>query len=804
MEQIIYIENNDKKTAAHEIKRAYVNKLGAEICKKYLAQEDIDVSGIYSLHDIDKMLEKFDVADVILKNIHIDVRVVYDENLIFVPKSHFEWGLVPDVYFVLLMNDTSCMKFLGFFEPRLINKNNQNSDYYFIEKEKLSSPVDLKQYIKDFKGDYTEKLSDDELEKCEFLAVSFNDDDISDYDEKYLIKMLVKSAELRKVLTEFGNFEKIAIHTAASDVLDNITEVCTEAGIGAELPDMDEFSVFNASDVELADNLTSALPQDEIFSDEVDEEPAILEPDETFDGEISGEENALTDEKSDYIDEIFSDIDYEREVGDDDVMEDFTQGDENLSQDTIPDDISNETTDEITDEVTDEIVDEIPDEIDLENIGDSPLETIDENIDLNETLDLENIDAAGDLAIPDETFEQNLENFDEVEQVVDDTENQDDEQNLESFDEVEQVVDDTENKEVEQDLESFAEVEQVVDDTENQEVEQNLESFAEVEQVVDDTENQDVEQNLENFDEIQVIEPDEKQETQENFDTENIENTKNISFDDIMLGNAVQEISQETSKEIFEDESAVSYENSQEISNENMIEGEIQIDINEPKEEKDLKVLYNKTDDILTNKEIYLKPQELGKKAILAASVIIAALVSLLIFAALHKTENKAEQPANVLEKNIPQTEEQPVPELPEVLPPTQETVAAVQKPAQNPAQNPTPYTDVKKLGWAVPDYLSYNDAFKNYLQTAGKSLRLTLSSDLLLATEYAYSQEIDVDITLTKEGSLQSAKIQKSSGSKQIDDIVLQTVNETLKVVKAPAGLIVGDTAQMILKIYL
>ena len=117
-------------------------------------------------------------------------------------------------------------------------------------------------------------------------------------------------------------------------------------------------------------------------------------------------------------------------------------------------------------------------------------------------------------------------------------------------------------------------------------------------------------------------------------------------------------------------------------------------------------------------------------------------------------------------------------------------------KPKTNPIE--TPYLEVQKLTWSVPDYLSYNDQFKRYLQTAGKSLKLTLSSDLLLATEYAYSPEMSVDIILAKEGTFKDAKIGLSSGSSQIDGIVLRTVKDTLKVVKPASGEIPTDNFKL------
>lgn len=120
-----------------------------------------------------------------------------------------------------------------------------------------------------------------------------------------------------------------------------------------------------------------------------------------------------------------------------------------------------------------------------------------------------------------------------------------------------------------------------------------------------------------------------------------------------------------------------------------------------------------------------------------------------------------------------------------------QEQAAPASASAQQkkPSTTPVPYISVKSLTWEVPDYLSYSDKVKRYLQTAGKSIRLSLSSDLLLATEYAYSNQVKVELKLKNDGTVENIQITKSSGSNQINDIVLRTVKETMKVVKPAPG---------------
>ena len=219
-ETLIYVEEENKIEAEFMSRsfvnptvknRAYVNALGAELVMKYLAAEGVDVSDLHNLHSISKILEKVDISDIMLPNIHIDVRVVFDEDKIFIPKSHFQLEITPDIYVVLkLVEDFSRVEFLGYFEPKLLNLKNQNSDYYFIEKEKLSSPDSLVKFIKNFNGNTSRGISQEDMLRARELSIAMADHNISDEDQKELIDLLLQSDELRDSVLEFDNFETLS------------------------------------------------------------------------------------------------------------------------------------------------------------------------------------------------------------------------------------------------------------------------------------------------------------------------------------------------------------------------------------------------------------------------------------------------------------------------------------------------------------------------------------------------------------------------------------------------------------------
>ena len=106
-------------------------------------------------------------------------------------------------------------------------------------------------------------------------------------------------------------------------------------------------------------------------------------------------------------------------------------------------------------------------------------------------------------------------------------------------------------------------------------------------------------------------------------------------------------------------------------------------------------------------------------------------------------------------------------------------------------AKNPEPLSsnNFKRLYWEIPEDLSYNDAIVNFLKTAGRTMKFSMQSDLLNTTESPYLSKMIVDIVIKKDGTVENVTTTVSSGSKQIDTIVLQSVKAALKYVKAPTS---------------
>lgn len=367
---IIYIENENKTEAEFmsrsfvkkEIKnRAYINALGAELASKYLASEGIDTTETHNLHSISKILEKIDVADIMLPNIHIDVRVVFDENQIFIPKSHAKLGIEPDIYLAMKLSpDFKFVEFLGYFEPARINKNKQNSDYYFIEKEKLSSPEKLTQYIKNFAGNTDKGISESDTLRARELFITMADHSTSPEEEQELISLLMLSDSLRDSILEFDNFETLSYSVGSS--------------FGNKLAELPAGEPVLTIDENLVD------------SESNDEQPEENETENSEEEENQAEENREEQEVATDLD--FSSTDEDIILDESFFEDDTTAEEEDLMNSTTN---VNQPEEGQTPIVTDETqVEEniLPTQDSLENLD----MDVDVDLDMDSSSDLDNID----------------------------------------------------------------------------------------------------------------------------------------------------------------------------------------------------------------------------------------------------------------------------------------------------------------------------------------------------------------------------------------------------------------------------
>lgn len=946
-------------------KRAYMNVLGARLAMKMLFSQKIQANNLYSLYTIHSVLEELNISDVYYNGIRMDVRLVFDKDQIFVPKSHFEYGLTPDVYLVMKLKENQTgADFLGFFEPKDIEKENENTNYYFLESEKLQKPEILKSFLENFTAE--QDSGEEGNEEAEALFLSFVDKEILDKDKSFLLKRLASSIALREKIVEFENFEIISKKVAQADELlqDGLLEIvgtqklfedeekptskaeikaevigevlsdllgeeqekfedslitgealaagglAVAAGLGLGAEAIKATSQAAAAGAEIQAGLITAGA--DVLASGIDLGNKLVENAFESTSEPMDESNLLN-EIDDFLnqDESLSELDeFENlgEIGAETEEEDFDIDSLDLDSFENIEDISKtdelESLSEIENEITEETLDldsldldsfeieqtENITEIDeLENLSDET-ETSNDNIEpIESEIENDNFEL--------ESFSTELEDFEEVTGEIEEmtTGTEEDATEASEFENLEDITSEiTELPELDEiaPLEDLENIEEITEDSEPESIEnitsegseEILETFEENEESLPTLEQEpETEENvfnLEDFDFDMLNENDEPKESdiesvsldsveekveettfsdppeidavqqfqqlEEQEETINIEQNQQTSSDDFMseVDNFLNDVElSDEQKSLLENEltSGINFDETitvPVITKSETIPDELFMDTDALfaqaeggiQDDKDpLKVLFKESENEVKPEGINFDIKRIpsadllkNKKVMVAASVAGVIMVSLAVGGVVMHNKNAATNlsdktavtaPGEVPEDLSSQTgapedmtmdlnapaADQAMPSQSQEIPGEKQPKADVNrdmgKAVSDAFLSEPVNANITKIAWEVPEDLAYNDSFRKYLQMAGKNLKLNLQNDLLLATEMAYSNKVVVDLEIAGNGNLNASNVVVSSGSKQIDKIVLQSIKDTLKYLKVPTSELGGKS---------
>lgn len=912
-----------------EIKnRAFINTLGAEAAINYLASNEINVDDLRNIHSIKRIIEKTNIADIILPNIHIDVRVVFDNDVIFIPKSHYDLGITPDTYMVLKFNDNfETIEFLGYFEPKIINKENCNDEFYFVDASDLSSPDNFISFVKNFDSNTEQNISENEILRGRELSILASDDEITFDEYKEFLQLLKSSTVLRDSILEYDNFETLAgsvasfIKNGESPAKENSSEMnkTQEMELSEDLP-------LNNADISLNDDPNGdSLIDDDNFNTAADENTTdVVDSGEALDIGVSNEAMELAGMAGDSFGDIGNDTsgmdigssDFELDTATDETNMDVDLFDNIDSIDTGFEEENNNSEPQESQEIT-KNQDIQNDNDDFENLNlddsinlDGDLEDLDMNsndladwdagqeleqnnegndtmeipteaaTEMEESLSLEGDDLLdGDLDIStDDLLSLDEEETETSEDAAlpdiseEETESEGEEKSEESGEnkaknELEEVSNLTDGME---DIASFmsdnapkSSFEEYDLDADDNSAKTGFEKditnpsdaegfdFADLELESSDLNENVSQQNAQQdnaedelYDFASITElTGEPQDSQE--ETETNEEVQLSDFNELaeMASEEPAEINNSNPEEVvITDEflnNSVVIENSTVISDKDFEPGEILLDINKTSlpefGDNEIGDLYDNPENAPQsglNNSVRIARNGFNLSSIspkygILGLFLIIVTAGIILFSVAKVMNKPQEEPQPVTgslnpESKVNENAQEPINVNPDNVVMNDNDGTQVQRNkrqavneqgntpeaiAQNRPPKPIPATSfltIKKLTWEVPDYVSYNAEFRQFFQSSGKSLRTALSSDLLLATDYTYSNLIKLSITFDKTGKFTDAKIISSSGSADVDKIVLQSVNQTLNILKAPSSLENNENTTVILKIYL
>lgn len=722
-----FVDNNSKK-------RAFMDVLGARLAMKLLSSKKINANNVYSLYTIRSILEEFDVADIYTDRIKFDTRLVFNHKEIFIPKSQFEHDLLPDLYLILeLKEDMSSAALLGVIEPKDIDKTKENNDFYFVDYNQLTRPKAFKTFLKNFKSVREFEKSNENIEKAQELFLSLIDKEISEDDKYFLVQHLANSFDLREKMSGLENFEILSETAAKTETMSNdgVLDI-----VGAQQVFEEEEEKIVEKKEEPRDESLDEIPYLSLTDEQEQDGKDSFISGAAVGGVIGGIAGGLA------AGAAISAASINGEIAPEAISSGIELGGELIKEGLNSIETNNDTN---------EIIEELPE---LESI--EPLEVSDELLGSTDDLveELPELDEIEPLEVSNELL-------DSANDLTDYSNDQKNEPEAEVF-----SLDDFDFSMLSDTAENHTEP----IESEETNIELEIEPINEL----NEEELEIISEKTDSTEAAQIIE----EPTPAVLENNTIEKTEEITQEDT---------EKDLLKVLFMKEGIKEKE-----QNKNPEEDKAEIETKTVSDiESKITTIVEKSMEMFTLDD---------RKMVIVASLACAVVATTIVGVNIHNNmvanqTTKAPAVAQVQTQNMnaPQNQEQPLGvDQAQTMP--GETPQANQTKDMNQAVSDAFLTEpvnanISKVAWEVPEDLAYNDSFRQYLQMAGKNLKLNLQNDLLLANEMAYSNKIIINLNIAKDGSLISENIAVSSGSKQIDKIVLQSVKNTLRYLKMPSS---------------
>ena len=894
---------------AQERKRAYALATGALALAKALQSDGFGVSFKHSLFKVPSFAGNFELADLYIGNVRIDVRVTFDNENFYIPKTHKKYDAAPDLYVVVKMEkNLSKMSIEGFVFPKETEKCESVEEYLVCPLKKLNSMKGFKKAVESVETEEHECAAGDHQKAAE-LAVSFLDGEISESEKIFFIKHVVNCPLCRERLCEFSEFDSIIeqvkkypellddstlnvltgnvssqqaeqnepeiLETGISNsVLELVKDaaaletgleaaetVAQAAGAGAaglviETAEETAETLENISDEE--DNLSLlsiSEEDDQNIEDEPENEEDSAEIDDLSELEESGEELNLTEpEEIPDFSETPGEPEQEEETVEENETPELLNTEDSEEEDTLtleedePMELLEEAAEEMTLESDEESVpeaaeEETPaesapveeieetDETEHEDIfaaaEEEPLEL--ETHDELELSDLETLDEHEEMVLeevheeqpeeiePEPAFEENEEAA--PEEPVAEISEHEELTELESDDEPLGLLEHEEIPDFSQDLEETAEPEaqEPVISEETEAIELTEEAPEEIlpesgEETIEETiqepeepksefaellEEEPVENNEEQISEYAGIELIDEDSTPSDEPVEETqpENEVNEEIQGLLDDELMQLLSSDDDSDENTESEAADDNNLDLIAESGDSESENQ----EENGEEVIDSLYEDAPEAPAGgesaQEEFMQPEP-GKNGGLAKKLIAAAVVLFLIttgsITALYLNQNKQASNQDALPDADMPMQDGSLPDAAANLPQNKDDSASpmsqdLNKSITNVFSDQPAALTITKISWEVSQSLANDDSFRNYLQVAGKNLQMNLQNDLSYTTEINYNPKVKVSFEISKDNTIKRIQVTESSGSEQIDNVVLQSIKETLKYVNAP-----------------
>ena len=236
-----YIENNEIRN------RSVANVVAASIPERYFTNYSVDKST--GLHNVPKVLEDIDIADIYILGNYVDVRLSFQGENLYIPTSHIKNGIKPLAYmFIELSTDLTSGCVLGFLTPDMICDTSEQKDYLEINASDLKPFSEINSNLQEI---YNTFLPDN----FDVMCYDYISDKLENKIE--FIQFLLTSQDGRQRLIEISNAQNKFKYISLSKNNQNETEEYNFQSLDSEnlLTDIEA-----SNSAILSDDLTPETP----------------------------------------------------------------------------------------------------------------------------------------------------------------------------------------------------------------------------------------------------------------------------------------------------------------------------------------------------------------------------------------------------------------------------------------------------------------------------------------------------------------------------------------------------------------
>ncbi len=216
-------------------KRAFILNIAATTACEYLNSKGINADNQNSLYKISEFVRNFELADIYVGGVRLDIRATFDSSNFSVPKIQEKYDAKPAAYIVLKFDSAlKATQVLGFVPADELQTIKTEAEY-FIYNTEILKPIDK---LKEFVEKTTVKpaiFSSIEHEKVRELAVPFLDAQIAESEKVYFIKHVISCPVCRETFSDMSEFDVIVSQVKNYNELLNDSTLSVFAGNKEEI-----------------------------------------------------------------------------------------------------------------------------------------------------------------------------------------------------------------------------------------------------------------------------------------------------------------------------------------------------------------------------------------------------------------------------------------------------------------------------------------------------------------------------------------------------------------------------------------